>query len=125
MSDDAALLARIRRLESALDSYGDYSRHADQIRSLLKASSGAPAPISDDELMSSSKIASNGGSLISSRDDAVRSLLDALAMPDGRSVRLAWDHANLLFGRYGSVLQRAAFESYLEEVAQPVGKGEA
>lgn len=51
------------------------------------------------------------------KDDAVRVLLDALAMPSGRSVRKAWDDVTLLYGRFGSVLMRAAFEQYLDELA--------
>jgi hypothetical protein len=34
--------------------------------------------------------------------DAVRALLDALAHPDGRCVRKAWDDVVLLYGRFGS-----------------------
>ncbi len=49
--------------------------------------------------------------------DACRSLLDALAFPDGRHVADAWDRACMLLGRYGSAMKRAAFEQYLDELA--------
>lgn len=51
------------------------------------------------------------------KDEAVRSLLDALAMPSGRNVRKAWDDVTLLYGRCRSVMMRAAFEQYLDELA--------
>jgi hypothetical protein len=51
--------------------------------------------------------------------DTVNALLDALAHPDGRHVRKAWDDACLMFGRFGSVMKRAAFEQYLDELAKP------
>ncbi len=51
------------------------------------------------------------------RDDAVRALLDALAFPDGRNVRAAWEQAALLYGRTHDVMKRAAFEQYLDELA--------
>lgn len=51
------------------------------------------------------------------KDDAVRALLDALAHPDGRCVRKAWDDLALLYGRFGYVMKRAAFEQYLDELA--------
>lgn len=51
------------------------------------------------------------------KDDAVRALLDALAMPDGWCVRKAWDDLVLLYGRFGYVMKRAAFEQYLDELA--------
>lgn len=51
------------------------------------------------------------------KDDAVRALLDALAYPDGRCIRKAWDDVVLLYGRFGDVMKRAAFEQYLDELA--------
>lgn len=51
------------------------------------------------------------------RNEAVRALLDALALPDGRHVRAAWDRACMLYGRFGDVMKRAAFEQYLDELA--------
>jgi len=50
--------------------------------------------------------------------DAANALLDALASPDGRDVRKAWDDACLLFGRFGFVMKRSAFEQYLDELAR-------
>jgi hypothetical protein len=43
--------------------------------------------------------------------------LDALAFPDGRDVRKAWNDVLLLYGRFASVMQRSAFEQYLDELA--------
>lgn len=51
------------------------------------------------------------------KDDAVRDLLDALAHPDGRCVARAWDRMTMLYGRTGDVMMRAAFEQYLDELA--------
>jgi hypothetical protein len=52
-----------------------------------------------------------------SKDDAVRALLNALANPDVRSVRKAWDDLTRLYGQVGAVMKRAAFEKYLDELA--------
>lgn len=50
--------------------------------------------------------------------DIVNNLLDALSAPNGRRVVSAWDNACLMFGRFGSVMKRAAFEQYLDELAE-------
>lgn len=52
------------------------------------------------------------------KDDAVRTLLDALAYPDGRDILKAWEAVTLLYGRCGYVIKRAAFEQYLDELAR-------
>lgn len=52
------------------------------------------------------------------RSEAARALLDALAMPSGRSVRAAWERMCLLYGRFGATMMRSAFELYLDELAR-------
>ena len=59
----------------------------------------------------------NGPRLAAARAEAARALLDALALPDGRNVRAAWDRMCMLHGRFGDVMKRAAFEQYLDELA--------
>lgn len=44
--------------------------------------------------------------------ESTRELLDALSVPNGRCVRKAWDRACLLNGRFGAIIQRAAFQAY-------------
>lgn len=56
------------------------------------------------------------------KDDAVRALLDALAMPSGRCVRKAWDSATLMYGRFGNVMQSAAFGAYIDEMSSDVSE---
>lgn len=55
--------------------------------------------------------------IVADRYDAVCALLDALSMPDGRCVAKAWDRVCLLHGRSGDVMKRAAFETYLDDLA--------
>lgn len=50
------------------------------------------------------------------RSEAVRGLLDALAMPSGRLVRRAWDEVCMLYGRYGTELSLGAFVAYHEDL---------